>query len=1702
DWPSVSTMPGKPAPIKKSPAKKATEKAPEPAPEPEPAPPAEAPPAEAPPAEAAPPAAPAEDAPSAEGGAPAAAPAAEDGAAAPAADAPSADAPAADAPAEAAPAETAVVEEPPKAPTPPPPAGNTNTMRLFWLLSPLISLFMPPPINLHSLVPTSAPLDVTVEDVNDCSLLTIEWKAPETIGDSGLDGYTVEYCKDGTTDWVEANEELTPANRFCIKNLTTGDLLHVRVVAVNPGGRSEPGALAEPVPIREIVDRPKIRLPRFLRSRFVKQVGEQINLVVPFLGKPKPVVSWLKDGQPLDTKRVNIRNSDKDSIMFIRASQREDSGVYEMTVKVDCFEDKATITLQIWCVSTELPGPPASVKLVDTWGFNAALEWTPPKNNGNTDITGYTVQKADRKTGEWFTVLEHYHRLTATVSDLIMGNSYSFRVFAENQVGVSETCAITKEVATIQKTGIVYKPPEYPEHDFSEAPKFTTPLIDHAATVGYTTKLLCSVRGSPKPKIEWLKNQMVIGDDPKFRQLSNQGICSLEIRKPCSFDGGVYTCRAKNAQGEATVSCKLEVKHLAAVCAAKEADDVTALIRQVTPTVPAPIVTPTVYVPPKPSLTLVTKWLDVFENEIVEFKCAVDGSDWTFIWERSGERVQESDPKVSLSKEGSLLKITAAAKTYAGSYSCKGQHKTKGVTTEASNSLELKVNDKPKPTVTRSSHFDKMFPGESISFTCKVAVSSGWEYLWYHNKNETQASSIDTFEIVSIDHHKSGQYHCKAKRGLFLTAESETTTLQVSDPPKPAQELRTRWLDVFKDETVELSCEVDSSDWTVTWYKNQVKIQEDSILAVSSNPDGEGLLKITSVSRIHQGQYACKAELKARGVTSGFSNTIDIKVYDNVPTPTLRKEPGFNQMYEGETVNFICKVDVSTGWQYLWYKDGEIHPGSISETFSIRLALSNKGNYSCKATRGKKTLTDFSEEIHQNVLEIPFPYLNNVTEWLDVFPTESVKLSCGMMDGSSDWTYTWYKDGQQVQAVEAASFDPDKTTLSINSTSKNHEGKYECKGHLKGRHVSSILSLDLFLSVYEKKPSVTLTQNPDYKVMFPGESVDFSCHISESSGWMYSWYKDNKDLGVSEDMLKVSSVGTANSGTYTCLAKRGTVQVFRAGSSQGLGLEVKGNKPKPSITRQPSADKVYVGESVSFKCNVELSSGWEYLWFKNKALLNISGSNFTIRDANLSHSGIYECVARREKTKYTTEHSDESNLHIYEIPVPSVENITQWLDVFPTESMKLTCRMNGSSDWTYTWYKDGQQVQAVEAVSFDSHRTNFSINSASPSHRGLYKCSAKLKNRSVSSTNSSELRLYVYDEKPTVKLMQNPEHDVMHTGDAVSLSCHVNVSSGWKYLWFKGSSQLPETESNHTITNVETKDSGSYQCQTQRKSEAFHSDLSEAVTLKIEERPQAGIVLITGWSEAFSTDSLLLECEVKESKDSWNFTWFKGEQPINQLPSQTYTVTPQNDPEQGWYTCQGIRNERPSYSKRSESFKTKNLLLKRRVLLSISGCIVFGIAAVFIGCIALRVMRKPADDEDKQEESNLFLTMAQLKDRSDAPSLLVEYITDAALNAAPKEEEENGTICSETTPLPITTEEDQGCKALVLLLNIRFPNVLEVRRLHHSQFAAGVRQSPEALYYLRLFPLKETGAEYAETDLFALLEDVGQLGCARRTGTG
>ncbi|KAM5250068.1 myosin-binding protein C, slow-type isoform 11-T11 [Hipposideros larvatus] len=402
---------------------------------------------------------------------------------------------------------------------------------------------------------TSPPTLLAVDSVTDTTV-TMKWRPPDQIGAAGLDGYVLEYCFEGTENWITANTDLIDKTKFTITGLPTDAKIFVRVKAVNAAGASEPKYYSQPILVKEIIEPPKIRIPRHLKQTYIRRVGEAVNLVIPFQGKPRPELTWKKDGAEIDKNQINIRNSETDTIIFIRKAERSHSGKYDLQVKVEKFEENASIDIQI----VDRPGPPQVVKIEDVWGENVALSWTPPKDDGNAAITGYTIQKADKKSMEWFTVIEHYHRTNATITELVIGNEYYFRVFAENMCGLSEDATMTKESAVIAKDGKVYKNPVYEDFDFTEAPMFTQPLVNTYAIAGYNATLNCSVRGNPKPKITWMKNKVAIVDDPRYRMFSNQGVCTLEIRKPSPYDGGTYCCKAVNDLGTVEIECKLEVK--------------------------------------------------------------------------------------------------------------------------------------------------------------------------------------------------------------------------------------------------------------------------------------------------------------------------------------------------------------------------------------------------------------------------------------------------------------------------------------------------------------------------------------------------------------------------------------------------------------------------------------------------------------------------------------------------------------------------------------------------------------------------------------------------------------------------------------------------------------------------------------------------------------------------------------------------------------------------------------------------------------------------------------------------------------------------------------------------------------------------------------------------------------------------------------
>lgn len=46
------------------------------------------------------------------------------------------------------------------------------------------------------LAPTSEPTHLVLEDVTDTTA-TLKWRPPERVGAGGIDGYRVEFCKEG-----------------------------------------------------------------------------------------------------------------------------------------------------------------------------------------------------------------------------------------------------------------------------------------------------------------------------------------------------------------------------------------------------------------------------------------------------------------------------------------------------------------------------------------------------------------------------------------------------------------------------------------------------------------------------------------------------------------------------------------------------------------------------------------------------------------------------------------------------------------------------------------------------------------------------------------------------------------------------------------------------------------------------------------------------------------------------------------------------------------------------------------------------------------------------------------------------------------------------------------------------------------------------------------------------------------------------------------------------------------------------------------------------------------------------------------------------------------------------------------------------------------------------------------------------------------
>lgn len=180
------------------------------------------------------------------------------------------------------------------------------------------------------------------------------------------------------------------------------------------------------------------------------KAGQPFKIEAKFDGEPPPKASWTINGNSFEgTSHTSLDNRDNLSTIYVESSLRSDSGPYGITVLNEFGSDSGKCTVVVLDVPTPPVGP---LKAKDIHKEGCTLAWSPPEDDGGSEIIGYIVEKMDTSRGTWQEVGQ-FSSCDAKVKKLITGKRYLFRVKAVNVIGESKPLEGDREIIAKDQFG-------------------------------------------------------------------------------------------------------------------------------------------------------------------------------------------------------------------------------------------------------------------------------------------------------------------------------------------------------------------------------------------------------------------------------------------------------------------------------------------------------------------------------------------------------------------------------------------------------------------------------------------------------------------------------------------------------------------------------------------------------------------------------------------------------------------------------------------------------------------------------------------------------------------------------------------------------------------------------------------------------------------------------------------------------------------------------------------------------------------------------------------------------------------------------------------------------------------------------------------------------------------------------------------------
>ncbi|KAL1271990.1 hypothetical protein QQF64_031006 [Cirrhinus molitorella] len=433
---------------------------------------------------------------------------------------------------------------------------------------------------------------------------------------------------------------------------------------------------------------------------------------------------------------------------------------------------------------------------------------------------------------------------------------------------------------------------------------------------------------------------------------------------------------------------------------------------------------------------------------------------------------------------------------------------------------------------------------------------------------------------------------------------------------------------------------------------------------------------------------------------------------DLKPKPELTSAPAGAALTEN-TVTLTCHMDLSTGWDFYWYKHTLNSETKKTKTNSYRMkidSVSDGGQFWCRAGRGKPVYyTQHSDALWVNVTVSPKAVVT-VRPDERVFRGETVTLRCDIKwGGDTEWTYRCEIEGTNDQHKTSVSRISTQE-WNISSVKDINSGKYTCTGQ-KGTQSSQRSDAVTLTVSAEAQAAVRVSPQP---WLTEGDSVTLICEVTGSStGWTFSWFRDDDHLSDSSrgagGSYTLSPAALQHTGVYTCRAERGQ-PAFNTNNSSTQPLWITGVSPSVSLVVSPSRSQHFSSDSLSLSCEDQSNSAGctvrRYTDRNTEDCSKQTGSTCRIVSLSTSDTGVYWCQSESgEKHHPLTVHDGDVIL------LSSVDPVIEG------DTLTLYClhRSTNSPILRADFYKDGSFVQ-------NQTTGEMSITTVSKSHEGFYYC--------------------------------------------------------------------------------------------------------------------------------------------------------------------------------------------------------------------------------------------------------------------------------------------------------------------------------------------------------------------------------------------